>query len=199
VNNNQLPRLRAVHRALADPLRIRLFELLAVRPRSAKELAGHVGMRADRLYHHLAQLEEAKLIEISEYRRLPGGKVERVYAPAAAEPAGDDATPADVALLFNATLETTRADINAATLAREAGQDRRMSLSRIGIRLSERHMAELKTAVGELLRIAQDHPDDDGVWSTVLWTVIDREDRRTAPGGPSGEHDPPPARLQPRK
>jgi hypothetical protein len=30
------------------------------------------------------------------------------------------------------------------------------------------------------------------VWSTVLWTVIDREDRRTAPGGPSGEHDLPP-------
>lgn len=199
MNDNRLPRLRALHRALADPLRIRLFELLAVRPQSAKELAGHVGMRADRLYHHLAQLEEAELIEISEYRRLPGGKVERVYAPAAAEPAGDDATPADVALLFNAALETTRADINAATLAREAGQDRRMSLSRIGIRLSERHLAELKTAIEELLRAAQDHPDDDGVWSTVLWTVIDREDRRTAPGGPSGEHDPPPARQQPGK
>jgi len=199
VNDNQLPRLRAVHRALADPLRIRLFELLAVRPQSAKELAGHVGMRADRLYHHLAQLEEAKLIEIGEYRRLPGGKVERVYAPAAAESAGDDATPADVALLFNAALETTRADINAASLAREAGQDRRMSLSRIGIRLSERHLTELKTAIEELLRAAQDHPDNDGVWSTVLWTVIDREDRRTAPGGPPGEHDPPPARLQPRK
>ena len=199
MNDNQLPRLRAVHRALADPLRIRLFELLAVRPQSAKELAGHVGMHADRLYHHLAQLEEARLIEISEYRRLPGGKVERVYAPAAAEPAGDDATPADVALLFNAALETTRADINAASLAREAGQDRRMSLSRIGIRLSERHLAELKTAIEELLRAAQDHPDDDGVWSTVLWTVIDREDRRTAPGGRSGEHDPPPAREQPRK
>lgn len=199
MNDDQLPRLRAVHRALADPLRIRLYELLAVRPQSAKELAGHVGMRADRLYHHLAQLEEAKLIEISEYRRLPGGKVERVYAPAAAEPAGDDATPADVALLFNAALETTRADINAATLAREAGQDRRMSLSRIGIRLGERHLAELKTAIEELLRAAQDHPDNDGVWSTVLWTVIDREDRGTAPGGLSGEHDPPPDREQPRK
>ena len=193
MNDNQIPRLRAIHRALADPLRIRLYELLAVRPRSAKELAGQVGMRADRLYHHLAQLEEAQLIEISEYRRLPGGKVERVYSPAAAEPAGDDASPADVALLFNAALETTRADINAATLAREAGQDRRMSLTRTGIRLNERHLAELKTAIEELLRAAQDHPDDDGVWSTVLWTAIDRQDRRTVSGGPSGRHDPPPA------
>jgi DNA-binding transcriptional ArsR family regulator len=196
VNDNRLPRLRAVHRALADPLRIRLFELLAVRPQSAKELAGQVGMRPDRLYHHLAQLGEAKLIEISEYRPLPGGKVERVYAPAAAEPPGDDATPADLALLFNAALETTRADLNAAVLAREAGQDRRISLTRTGIRLNERHLAELNAAIGDLLQAAQDHPDGDGVWATVLWTVIDRQDRRPAPGGPPGTHDSPPAQEQ---
>ena len=64
------PRLRSIHRALADPLRIRLFELLAGRPQSAKELAKHVGMRPDRLYHHLAQMEEAKLIEVAESQYL---------------------------------------------------------------------------------------------------------------------------------
>src|SRR5579863_590563 len=111
------PGLRSVHRALADPMRIRLLECLWGRPQSAKELAAWVGMAPDRLYHHLTQLEEAKLIEIAEYRRLPGGKVERVYAPADVEPAGDDATPADVARLLNAALETTRADVNAAALA----------------------------------------------------------------------------------
>ena len=26
--------------------------------------------------------------------------------------------------------------------------------------------------------IAHDHPDDDGVWTTVLWTAVDRQDRR---------------------
>jgi hypothetical protein len=146
-------------------------------------------MRPDRLYHHLAQLEKAKLIEISEYRPLPGGKVERVYATAAAEPAGDDATPADMALLFNAALETTRADINAATLAKEAGQDRRISLTRTGIRVNEQHLAELRAAIEELLQAAQNHPDNDGVWTTVLWTAIDRQDRRAAPGGSSGIKD----------
>ncbi len=172
------PRLRAVHRALADPLRIRLFELLAARPRSAKELAGLVGMRPDRLYHHLTQLEEAKLIEIAEYRRLPGGKVERVYAPADVEPAGDDTTPADVALLLNAALETTRADVNAAALAQEAGEDRRIGLGRTVVRLNEQHLDQLRAAFERLLATAHDHPDDDGVPTTILWTAIDREDRR---------------------
>src|SRR6266568_4208521 len=147
MNNRPGPRLRAVHRALADPLRIRLFELLVVRPQSARELAGRVGMRPDRLYHHLARLEEAKLIEIAEYRPLAGGKVERVYAPAAAQ-------------------------------AREAGEERLISLGRTGVRLNARHLAELRSAIEELIETAREHPDDDGVWTTVLWTVVDREDRR---------------------
>lgn len=186
MTEHPIPRLRAIHRALADPLRIRLFELLSVRPQSARELAGRVDMRPERLYHHLAQLEEAKLIQIAEYRPLAGGKVERVYAPAAAEPPGDDATPADIALMFNAALETTRADINAAAAAREAGEDRQMTLTRTGVRLNRQHLAELTTAIGALLRAAQDHPDGDGAWTTVLWTAVERQDRRPAPPGPPG-------------
>ncbi|MGH3164695.1 MAG: ArsR/SmtB family transcription factor [Trebonia sp.] len=181
------PRLRAIHRALADPLRIRLFELLSVRPQSAGELAVRVGLRPERLYHHLAQLEAAKLIEISSYRSLPGGKVERIYAPAATEPPGDDADPADIALMLNAALETTRADVNAATAAKEAGQDREISLTRTGIRLNREHLADLNGAIGRFLGAAQDHPDDDGVWTTVVWTAIDRQDRR--PGPPDGPED----------
>ena len=52
-----------MHKALADPLRIRLLELVAEAPRSARELADCAGLPADRLYYHLAQLEQAKLIQ----------------------------------------------------------------------------------------------------------------------------------------
>src|SRR5579862_9681258 len=180
MNNDPSPRLRAVHRALADPLRIRLYELLVGRPQSAKELATRVGIRPDRLYHHLGQLEEGKLIEVSDYRRLPGGKVERVYAPAAIEPSNGIPTPADVALLLSAALETTRADVNAAALAQEAGEDRRVGLGRTVARLNERHLEELKATLEALLAAAEQHPDDDGVWTTVVWTIVDRQDRRTA-------------------
>jgi DNA-binding transcriptional ArsR family regulator len=185
MTERQLPRLRQLHRAFADPLRIRLFELLSVHPSSARELADRVGMRPERLYHHLAQLEAAKLIQIAEYRPLAGGKVERIYAPAAAEPPGDDASPAEIALMLNTALETTRADVNAATSAKETGEERQISLTRTGVRLNKQHLAGLTAAIGELLRAAQDHPDDDGVWITVLWTAIDRQDRRTGPPGPA--------------
>ena len=187
MTGRQLPRLKSIHRALADPLRIRLFELLSVRPQSARELAGRVGMRPERLYHHLAQLEAAQLIQIAEYRPLAGGKVERVYAPAAAEPPEGDPDPAELALMLNAALETTRADINAAAAAKEAGEDRQITLTRTGVRLNSQHLAELTAAIGKLLRAAQDHPDDDGVWTTVLWTAIDRQDR--SPGSPGGPGD----------
>lgn len=167
-----------MHRALADPLRIRLFELLAARPRSAKELAEVVGLPPDRLYHHLTQLEKAGLIEITEYRPLAGGKVERVYATTAVEPPGDDATPAEVAQLLNAALETTRADINAATLAKEAGEVRRVGLGRTVVRISEQHLSELIAELERLFAAASDQPDDDGVWTTVMWVAADRQDRR---------------------
>jgi DNA-binding transcriptional ArsR family regulator len=159
-------------------MRIRLFELLALRPQSAKELAAHVGMRADRLYHHLAQLEEGKLIEVAEYRRLPGGKVERIYAPAAAEPAEDDPSPAEVARFLNVVLETTRADVNAAAIAQEAGVDRRLAVGRTAFKLNEEHFEQLRSNIEALLLAALDQPDDDGMWTTFLWTAIDRRDRR---------------------
>lgn len=175
------PRLRAVHRALADPLRIRLYELLVGRPQSAKELADQVGMRPDRLYHHLGQLEEAKLIEVADYRRLAGGKVERVYAPVRIEPSGAEPSPADIALLLGAALETTRADVNAATEAQEAGEDRRVGLGRTVVRLNEAHLDELKATLERLFASAEQHPDDDGVWTTLVWVAVDRQDRRTRP------------------
>jgi len=52
-----------------------------------------------------------------------------------------------------------------------------ISLGRTGVRLNARHLAELRSAIEELIEAAREHPDDDGVWTTVLWTVVDREDR----------------------
>jgi len=124
-----------------------------------------------------AGLPRALLASICGKPRLAGGKVERVYAPTAVEPLVDDASPADVARLLGAALETTRADINAATLARQAGEERLISLSRTGVRLNAPHLASLRAAIEDLLRQAREQPDEDGVWTTVLWTAVDREDR----------------------
>jgi hypothetical protein len=75
--------------------------------------------------------------------------------------------------------EAREPDINAAAQAREAGEERLISLSRSGVRLNARHLAELRTAIEDLIQTAREHPDEDGVWTTVLWTAVDREDRAT--------------------
>lgn len=197
MSDHPAPRLRAVHRALADPLRIRLFELVSASPRSARELAGLTGRPPNRLYHHLAQLEEGGLIEVTEYRQVPGGKVERVYAPVVAEPPGDAASPVETAMFLSAVLEVTRADITAASEAKEAGEQRNITLARTTVRVSERRLAGLIAGVEELIREAQDHPDDDGTWTTLLWAAIDRQDRRPESSPPAREGTPPPGTTEP--
>lgn len=174
------PRLRAVHRALADPLRLELYGLLAALPRSARELAGLTGRQPNRLYHHLTLMENGGLIEVVEYRQVPGGKVERVYAPTAAEPPGDAATPTETAEFLSAILETTRAEITAAAAAKEAGEHRNFGLVRGVVKVREQRLAELRAMLEEFIADAQARPDPDGAWTTIVWATADR----TQPQGP---------------
>jgi DNA-binding transcriptional ArsR family regulator len=184
-------RLRSLHRTLADPLRIRLLEYLWFRPQTVKELAERVSLRPDRLYHHLAQLESAGLIEITEYRRLPGGKVERVYAPTAAEPPGDDASPVELAQFLTAAMEATRADITSAGLAKEAGKRRELSLTRTAVQLSDKGLADLVAGFEQLIEQAHRNSDGTGAWTRIVWAVVDVQDRDPAmASGESPASDP---------
>lgn len=93
-------------------------------------------MPADRLYHHLGQLEKAGLVGIAEYRPLARGKVERVHTPVVAEPPGDAASPAELAEFLGSMLDATRADVNAACRARQDGARREADLHRGAVRLT---------------------------------------------------------------
>jgi predicted ArsR family transcriptional regulator len=166
-------------------MRIRLLECLWGRPQSAKELAEWAGLPPDRLYYHLAQLEQAGLIEIGEYRRLPGGKVERVYRPTSIEPPGEEASPLEYAEFLGAMLEATRADISAASMARESGQRREIMLTRATVRLSEADLVALREHLLALVRQAQEKPDDEGIWTRVVVTLVDLQDR----GQPTNQGD----------
>jgi predicted ArsR family transcriptional regulator len=166
-----------MHRALVDPRRIQLLECLWAQPQTAKELAASAGLPPDRLYYHLAQLEQARLIEVAEYRRLPGGKVERVYQPSSVEPPGDEATPLEYAEFLSAMLEATRADVSAASVAKEAGQRREIMLTRATVRLSDADLVTLREHLLDLVRRAREKPDDDGTWTRVVVTLVDLQDR----------------------
>jgi DNA-binding transcriptional ArsR family regulator len=55
-------------RALSHPLRFRLLELFAERPRTTKQAAQQMGEAPTRLYHHVAALEKAGLVRLRETR-----------------------------------------------------------------------------------------------------------------------------------
>jgi len=171
-----------VHKALADPLRIRLWEWLAEAPRSARELAECAGLPADRLYYHLGQLEQAGLIEVAEYRPMARGKVERVYAPAQAEPPSD-ADPEETAAFLGSVLEATVMDITAAYQAKQAGRRREVGLHRGALRLTDQALAELRGHIEQLAARFAD-PGADGTWTRVVLALVDLQDRPDA--------DPPP-------
>ncbi len=176
-----------MHKALADPLRIRLLEWLFEAPRSARQLADCAGLPADRLYYHLGQLEQAGLIEVAEYRPLARGKVERVYAAAETEPPAGDAAPEETAAFLGSVLEATAMDITAACRARQAGRRREIDLHRGALRLTDEALAELRGHIGQLAARFAD-PGADGTWTRVVLTLIDLQDRPDAdppPGSPA--------------
>jgi DNA-binding transcriptional ArsR family regulator len=177
-----------VHKALADPLRIRLVEWLMERPRSARELADCAGLPADRLYYHLGQLEQAGLIGVAEYRRLARGKAERVYAAAEAEPPGDDASPQETAAFLGSVLEATTMDITAAFQAKQAGRRREVDVTRAALRLTDEALAELRGHIAQITaRFAE--PQDNGTWTRLVLVLADLQDRpegpATSPGSPA--------------
>src|SRR3954465_4425991 len=66
-------------RALAHPLRLRMMELFAESPKTTKQVAELLGQPPTRLYHHVAALERAGLLVVTE-RRQKRGAVEKWYA-----------------------------------------------------------------------------------------------------------------------
>jgi DNA-binding transcriptional ArsR family regulator len=164
-----------IHKALADPLRIRLVEALWESPRSARELADWLGVPADRLYYHLGQLERAGLIRVAEYQPRARGKVERVYAPAEVEPP-TDAGPAATAAFLGAVLDATNLDIGAAYQAKQAGRRREVTVHRGALRLTDEALAELRGHIDRLTAQVAEH-EAEGTWVRLTVALVDLQDR----------------------
>ena len=68
-------------KALADPLRYRIFENLITAPRTARQMAEHLGTHPTRLYHHFHVLEKAGLIRAAGTQQKRG-TVEKYFKAA---------------------------------------------------------------------------------------------------------------------
>ncbi len=108
-----------------------------------------------------------------------------MYRPTPIEPPGDEATPLEFADFLGAMLEATRADITAASMAKEAGERREITLLRATVRLSEADLVTLRERLLALVRQVQEQPDVQGIWTRVVVTPVDLQDR----GQPSNRGD----------
>jgi DNA-binding transcriptional ArsR family regulator len=118
-------------RALAHPLRLRILGLLAREPRTTKQVADLLGENHTKLYHHVQELERAKVIRLTETRQKRG-TVEKYYqataalfraAPSVFSPARTASEkPSDIEAMLNAILDSARADV--ANFAQKDGWQR---------------------------------------------------------------------------
>ena len=69
-------------KALAHPLRQQLFERFAAEPATTKQVATQLSQKPTRLYHHVATLEKAGLIQVVKTRQIRG-TTEKYYSSVA--------------------------------------------------------------------------------------------------------------------
>jgi DNA-binding transcriptional ArsR family regulator len=153
-------------RALSDPLRVQIVELLIAQNLTVKQVAEKLGLAPSKLYYHFATLEKLGLIEVAE-TRMVANMVEKIYQSRA------DAVEVDPSLLhfskegenepfntaINSVIDATREDIIRSLQARqfqlEQGaqeQPRRFIINRIVSRLPEERVQEFQERLVALLQ-----------------------------------------------
>jgi DNA-binding transcriptional ArsR family regulator len=153
-------------RAISDPLRVQILELLISEQLTVKQVAEKLGLAPGKLYYHFTTLEKLGLIQVAE-TRMVANMVEKVYQSSA------DALNVDPSLFtfskegdnqpFNlaisSVIDATRDDIFRSLQARqfqlEQGAEerpRRFIINRIVSRLPEKRVAEFQERLVELLK-----------------------------------------------
>lgn len=168
-------------RAISDPLRLRLLELMGEQPArgwTAKELASHLGTKQTKLYHHLNLLEERGLIRVAE-TRVVSGILEKRYAVVALSfrvdrkllsIAGEDAMGG----VLDAVFEKARSEIVAGQraglidLTEEEFERRRVALWASRARLSPASAAKVMRLIQRLADIDDLEEPDGTEYGLVL-------------------------------
>jgi DNA-binding transcriptional ArsR family regulator len=148
-------------KVLADPLRIRILELLC-EERTTKQVAGILGQPPTRLYHHVAALERVGLIRLARTRQRRGA-LEKYFVAVARSFSADprlfssgktsqarEATQGIVVQI----LENTAADLRALLDSGECGETLREEavLSYLEVRASPEKLNAIRASLVKLLK-----------------------------------------------
>lgn len=159
-------------RAIADPLRVQVMELLEGQALTVKQVAEKLGLAPSKLYYHFGALEKLGLIEVAE-TRMVANMLEKTYRSAAdildVDPAlfkfnkGGDNEPINI--LLSSTIDATREDLLRSMQARqfqlEQGAEetpRRVIINRVVSSVSEKRIAEFQD---RLIKLIQEFEAED--------------------------------------
>ncbi len=153
-------------RAIADPLRVQILELMEGQSLTVKQVAEKLGLAPSKLYYHFGALEKLGLIEVAE-TRMVANMLEKKFRSNAdlldVDPAlfnfskvGDNEP---INILLASTIDATRDDLLRSLQARqfqlEQGADeqpRRLIINRVVSRVPEQRIDEFQERLMKLLQ-----------------------------------------------
>lgn len=163
-------------RIIADPIRLRILELLALEAQPVKRLAATLAMPQTKLYYHINLLEEHGLLRVVG-TRVVSGIIEKQYGATARSYRIDDAlltlnAPGrddTVEMMLTSLLDGLRNDMQQALAAdlfdlrEDAPDNRKITLGRAPLRLTPERAAELHKRLTDLITEYCPNPEDLGV------------------------------------
>ena len=153
-------------RAISDPLRVQIVELLLGQNLTVKQVAEKLGLAPSKLYYHFTTLEKLGLIEVAE-TRMVSNMVEKIFTSGAdaldVDPAifrfsreGDNEPfTAAIASIVDATREDIVRSLQARQFQLEQGapeKSRRFIINRVISRIPEARVEEFQERLVQMLK-----------------------------------------------
>jgi DNA-binding transcriptional ArsR family regulator len=152
-------------RALANPLRLRILRLTLDRALTNKELADRLGRDPGTVLHHVRVLVRGGFLEAGKIRPGRRGAMERPYR----------ATGKSWRLRMRPGRDYTASVLDAVRDEIDESGAAALTMLRLGVRLSEADLEELRHRVGELGDEFVARDDPAGTPVGILATVYRRE------------------------
>lgn len=159
-------------RAIADPLRMQIVELLEGQKLTVKQVAEKLGLAPSKLYYHFGALEKLGLIEVAETRMVSNMLEKKFKAAAEAlevDPSlfkfSKEGDNEPINILISSTIDATREDLIRSMQARqfqlEHGAEetpRRIIVNRVVSSASEKRIEEFQE---RLIKLIQEFEAED--------------------------------------
>ncbi|MCL0089580.1 helix-turn-helix domain-containing protein [Dehalococcoidia bacterium] len=180
--------------ALADPLHLRLLELLSQKAMTVTQVANLLDEKPNRLYYHINKLEEVGLVQLVE-TRPHRGILEKYYQAVAENFKIDESViqlqQEEVGTLYDlaqGVFESTMADLRQTLRAKlqeespESSVELKHHIERTLVRLpleKVKEAYEKVQALGQELRDAQPHEGGEEYGLTVVFYPVVRPDQKS--------------------